>query len=993
MTSSTKIDFAGYCHSICQTYKRWQEGYVAQDAQSHEPENARSENVLFADLVVGTWQKKRDNTIDNNNESEINKSQPEKFKVLDGLRKYASNHVLLIGKPGSGKTTAIQRLLVEEAQRKSALPILIELRGYRNSIFDLAFEFVESHRLGFQPNTLKEALSQGRCLLLIDGLNELPSEAAKADLIRFLKAYRSNSIVASTRDLGLGGDFGIKEKLILQPLTQNQIQAFIRAYLPEEKQVETMLSQLRPKLQDFKETPMLLLMLCEVFMESQQLPENLGMAFRQFTKRYDAYFKPEIQKMAYSREVMSHLAFKMMQGSDRLSPLLAIPEHEAIQILSERCQEGDRFKWAQDWLVFLQRYHLLQRRSDGQIEFIHQLWQEYYAAEYLVGYLPELSDEQLKNNFINCLKWTESLKLLFSFLEHQSQALRLVNLGLSIDIFLGAKLAGSTREKHQPKAINQLVAYDIPFNRDQFRGLIPGIKQHHKPFFLHLLLSKTQSGFAVSSLQDSLRNKSLAIRRSAIKALQMIGNEQAAVALTELINSWDLPKSKKRHRDMYRYTIKSLGDTRCEAAVQTLFGILNDQDFYTRKEAVEALGKIGNVSAVQALVKTFNKNSSPHTSYLALSEICKIDNSYARKALSQVLERKGKEHPIVAIALAKSGHQKAVSILKEILDNGRGIHEKLRAALTLSKLGDEKAISFLIEVLRDKSFDKPYDTTALSATTVLGEIGTTRTLAGLIDVVEDCDSPMKSRQLALMRLSEHKGEQVTQSLSRVFNDESEKNLPLKQKAAYALAHTGLDQAIKLITCDLNNKKPSIRLQAAHTLFELGNQKATDVLITTLQDKTGQGVGDSWRDQKVRKRFRAAEALMTINNGQAAIFFLEQLSGAYRRERKRAAENLAKIGNPSHIEKLWQQQLQVVSNDQTDDFSESIEAIQNHCQFYNYNVHRQAIPALPLPLFIKPVPPIKTSNLSTNFKGASIGAVNINSIVYGNQAGTQINKTQ
>ncbi len=53
--------------------------------------------------------------------------------MLEGIRKYANNHVLLVGKPGSGKSTALARLLLEDAQAASSrnhttIPVLVELR-------------------------------------------------------------------------------------------------------------------------------------------------------------------------------------------------------------------------------------------------------------------------------------------------------------------------------------------------------------------------------------------------------------------------------------------------------------------------------------------------------------------------------------------------------------------------------------------------------------------------------------------------------------------------------------------------------------------------------------------------------------------------------------------------------------------------------------------------------------------------------------------------
>ena len=69
----------------------------------------------------------------------------ERLPVLEGIRKYAEKHVLLVGKPGSGKSTALLRLLLEEAQqttthlnssvssqaKNSKIPILIELRYFQ----------------------------------------------------------------------------------------------------------------------------------------------------------------------------------------------------------------------------------------------------------------------------------------------------------------------------------------------------------------------------------------------------------------------------------------------------------------------------------------------------------------------------------------------------------------------------------------------------------------------------------------------------------------------------------------------------------------------------------------------------------------------------------------------------------------------------------------------------------------------------------------------
>ncbi len=111
----------------------------------------------------------------------------ERWDVLDGLRRHAAEHVLLIGRPGSGKSTALQRLLLEEAERAlgdadARIPVLLELRHYQESTLDLIERALREHGFFVDSQRLPEWLQQGRLLLLVDGINELPSDTARREL-------------------------------------------------------------------------------------------------------------------------------------------------------------------------------------------------------------------------------------------------------------------------------------------------------------------------------------------------------------------------------------------------------------------------------------------------------------------------------------------------------------------------------------------------------------------------------------------------------------------------------------------------------------------------------------------------------------------------------------------------------------------------------------------------------------------------------------------
>jgi predicted NACHT family NTPase len=297
-------------------------------------------------------------------------------------------------------------------------------------------------------------LSQGRLLLLIDGLNELPSEIARTELSAFRRQYaQAASMVFTTRDLSLGGDLGIDKKLEMQPLTEAQIQAFIHAYVPE--QADLMMYQMSERLLDFGRTPLLLWMLCEFFKQSpqKQMPSNLAELFRDFTTIYEessvrkhdvALLKGDVRPLSDRRlwkPALEVLAFMMIQGENSVGFRVVIRRDEAEQVLrntftDEKCS-------VRDIVDDLLKYHLLQNHSTDKIEFRHQLLQEYYAAENLLKKLPKFSDQQLKQDYLNYLKWTEPISLMLSLLEEEAQALRVVRLAMhDIDLLLGARLAG-----------------------------------------------------------------------------------------------------------------------------------------------------------------------------------------------------------------------------------------------------------------------------------------------------------------------------------------------------------------------------------------------------------------------------------------------------------------------------------------------------------------------------------------------------------------------
>ncbi|WP_063721249.1 ATP-binding protein [Nostoc punctiforme] len=114
MVADPSIDFHRYLESVSEdeTYRYWQDLYTptnALDRQRLEPKNSRRR--LDLSLMVQTVPQQRKGEAPD-------REKIERLNILEGLRKYAPDHVLLVGKPGSGKSTALERLLWEEAEKR-----------------------------------------------------------------------------------------------------------------------------------------------------------------------------------------------------------------------------------------------------------------------------------------------------------------------------------------------------------------------------------------------------------------------------------------------------------------------------------------------------------------------------------------------------------------------------------------------------------------------------------------------------------------------------------------------------------------------------------------------------------------------------------------------------------------------------------------------------------------------------------------------------------
>ncbi|WP_236505727.1 NACHT domain-containing protein, partial [Tychonema sp. BBK16] len=670
---ATPVDFPKYLQSLVESYKKQQHLYTLTDLQVEVEVEIPPEDL---------WQPP---SPEDKPETKI-----DRLEVLSGIRKYLRDgNVLLVGKPGSGKSTVLQRFrwelaleALEEGDRP--IPVLVELRHDWSIVQAICAEFRQA-KLEVSPQEVNDLLLHGRLLLLLDGVNEMPSQQRRQDLQLFHGDHPHTPMIFTTRDLALGGSLDLEQQLEMCALTEAQMREFVHKHLPQPG--DLLLQQLCDRLREIAETPLLLWMMCKVFENTGEIPQSKGELFQKFDRRYDKFKDVPLVSDDFRRfksDILPQLAFVMLQG-DLQQPaegLVAISRDRAEGILEGWLRDRgvlDAPTKAKEWLEDLLEHHLLQVAAKAEeIEFHHQLFQEYYAGRALLKLFDEkhsdaIKDERLQHFYLNYFKWTEPLAFMLSLLRDEVQAVRVVRLALEVDLRLGARLAGDVQREFQQRAVGLVDGLDVP-------GWLKAE-----------LLGVTRSDEAMTGLLKLVEDSYDDVLSSAADALSNIGGDRAIPGLLKLVED-------------------SCGDVRWIAA--------------------DALCKIGGDRAMTGLLKLVEDSADDFVCWIAADALCKIDGDRAIPELLKLVENSEFDcvYWSAADALGNIGDGAIPGLLKLVENSGSD--GRCSAVYALGKIGGDLAMTGLLKLVEDSDSD-----VRRSAADALGKIGGDLAMTGLLKLV------------------------------------------------------------------------------------------------------------------------------------------------------------------------------------------------------------------------------------------------------------------
>ena len=363
--------------------------------------------------------------------------------------------LMVLGGPGAGKSTFLRKVGLEALRtfyyegatyKPRLIPVLLELKRFEKNDVDVAkFIAAEFETCGFPEaeTFMQNALVQGNLLIMLDGLDEVPSanlDNVLCTIRDFVDRYDGNRFIASCRVAASGyrgSAFQRFSNVTMADFDDEQIQKFIGNWFSGQQDLERETAQKcwevlqkseNKASKELAHTPLLLTYLCLVYDLSQRFPNSRSGLYKKALRilleewaaekrilRDEIYEGLSIEQeeillseIAYDGMAADQLFFDKRWLSTQLRTFLAGNLNAPKGLDSEKVLNA----------IEVQQGILVERMED-QYSFSHLTLQEYLAAQYIVdnnGW-QELVQQHVTDN-----RWREIFLLLPGLMSGRSGA-------------------------------------------------------------------------------------------------------------------------------------------------------------------------------------------------------------------------------------------------------------------------------------------------------------------------------------------------------------------------------------------------------------------------------------------------------------------------------------------------------------------------------------------------------------------------------------------
>lgn len=368
------------------------------------------------------------------------------------------NHskLIVLGKPGAGKTTFLKHIAIQcilGRFKADLVPIFINLKNFAEAEHQPSLlKYITEQFVSSASNTkaIKQILSQGRALILLDGLDEVKEIDAYRvvqEVRNFSAKFYLNYFVITCRIATREYIFEQFTEVEVADFDQLQINTFVNKWFASKdsskskKLIEKLIQN--PPLQELATNPLLLTLLCLIFEESADFPLNRSQLYEEgvnvLLKKWDGKRNIERQQtyknlsLQHKVDLLSQIALKTFERGDYFFRQRELEQYIADYICN--------FPNASNQLETLQlnseavlksiesQHGLLVERARGIYSFSHLTFHEYFTAKEIVSAPnPQAIDVALKKlvSHLTQKRWREVFLLTVEMLRNADYFLQLM---------------------------------------------------------------------------------------------------------------------------------------------------------------------------------------------------------------------------------------------------------------------------------------------------------------------------------------------------------------------------------------------------------------------------------------------------------------------------------------------------------------------------------------------------------------------------------------
>jgi len=344
-------------------------------------------------------------------------------------------YLMVLGAPGAGKSTFLRKIGLEALRNGSyqhkSIPVFIELKQFTSAEINLEQVINRSFQEVQFPASADftaKALQQGKLLILLDGLDEIPSQNLDLAVERieaFVKLHENNRFLVSCRTAAYKRTFSKFYPVLIADFDDSQIRQFINNWFATEVDKQATTASQCWKLINSKEyaatkelcrTPLLLTFICLVYAAEQYLPKNratlYGEALDILLKKWAA--EKRINKNTIARDLgsdlekalLAEIAYRSFAKNRLFFTRAEIIEQ--IQLFLNNNDNAPKNLAAEVVLDAIAiEQGILVERARNAFSFSHLTLQEYLTAQYIYDHRQieplvreHLTDQRWKEVFL-----------------------------------------------------------------------------------------------------------------------------------------------------------------------------------------------------------------------------------------------------------------------------------------------------------------------------------------------------------------------------------------------------------------------------------------------------------------------------------------------------------------------------------------------------------------------------------------------------------------